>query len=127
MTNGGIEYFGTSILIMGSWFDRAQILGYFARVGLMSAGFMCFAFLLTVGMDLGEAFGVINQFSQKVVEGGDKSVINVGWVLFGAFGVHYIAFFMIGWKKFKTTIDGDSVASDLFDDMNKSIIDKASS
>jgi len=111
-------YAGMSILTMGGWIEKAQMAGYVGRVGLMALGFMVIEFLIAMNMDADEIFGTINMFSAKVMAGGDGVESKVIGIFLAFFIFHAFAFFILGWKKFKKTLDGDLVARELFDDVN---------
>jgi len=111
-------YAGLSILTMGDWIEKAQRVGYVGRVGLMALGFMVIEFLIAMNMDADEIFGAINMFSGKVLDGGEGVESKVFAIFLAFFVCHAFAFFILGWKKFKKTLDGDLVARELFDDVN---------
>jgi len=112
------EYFGYSILGFSSWIDRAQIFGYFVRTSLVAAGLVLFEFILCMGMSMTELVNVTNIFTNKIIESGDGTTTKIGWIFAVIWGLHFLACFSIGWKKFKKTIDGDVVALELFQDIN---------
>jgi len=121
---GDLNYFGLTILGMGQWFNRAQWVGYFGRCALMSFGLMTLLFGLSMGFDLMKMFEVSHLFTAKVIESGEAAAFRVFWVLAGLFLLCFIAFFVMGFKKFKNTLNGDEVAMDLFEDINVSLKDK---
>lgn len=116
------NYFATGILGLGGWIERGLIAAYFGRVFIMAMGFMWLEFLLAMNLDLDEVFNTLHLFTGKVVEGGAETLQTVGWVLFLAFVLHYLAFFAIGWNGFKKSLNGDEVAKNIFEDLNTTII-----
>ena len=122
--NINLEYFGMGILGMGKWISRAQFLGYVGRVALMSIGLMVFVFGLSMNFDIHKMFEVTHLFTGKVMDAGASAPTRVLMVFLGFFAICFIAFFIMGWKKFKKTVNGDEVAMDLFEDINTTVIEK---
>jgi len=117
-----IPYFGESILAMGGWINRGQTIFYLGRVCLMGAGAIALEYLMAFSFDGSEIFSATHLFTGKVVDAGPETLTKVLWVLFFAWLVHVVAFFAIGWKKHKKSLDGDEVALSLFEDINHTIV-----
>ncbi|MGB0906890.1 MAG: hypothetical protein ACPGVT_05295 [Maricaulaceae bacterium] len=114
----GKSYFGYSILTMGRAIEKAQTFGYFVRTALVAIGLMVVEFALAMSLSFSDMVNVVHIFTSRLIEGGEASMRNVLAVLILFWLIHFLACFVIGWKKFKTTRDGDKVASELFDDIN---------
>lgn len=116
------SYFGVSLLGMGGMIDKGQTLFFVGRVCLMALGAMTLEYLMSMGFDGSKIVSAAHLFTGKLIEGGPETLSKVLWVLFAAWLIHAAAFFAIGWKKHKKTLDGDDVAKSLFEDINVTVI-----